>query len=175
LDRDGGNALQLTSGEGEAFPSCSPDGTWLTYGSLDPNNFGVWRMPIDGGSPVRIWDQFGYSWISPDGKSVLTRELSAAESKITIIPATGGQPISTFDPGEGYPRWSADGRSVLLQKTSGGVSNVWRQPLEGGAAKQVTSFQSDRIYEFAESRDGKKWAVSRFSTTSDVVMIKNLK
>jgi hypothetical protein len=64
---------------------------------------------------------------------------------------------------------------VLLQKTSGGVSNVWRQPLEGGAAKQVTSFQSDRIYEFAESRDGKKWAVSRFSTTSDVVMIKNLK
>jgi hypothetical protein len=63
----------------------------------------------------------------------------------------------------------------LFWKTSGGVSNVWRQPLDGGEAKQVTSFRSDRISDVAESRDGKKLAVARYSTTSDVVMIRDLK
>jgi hypothetical protein len=39
----------------------------------------------------------------------------------------------------------------------------------------VTSFRSDRISDVAESRDGKKLAVARYSTTSDVVMIRDLK
>ena len=63
----------------------------------------------------------------------------------------------------------------MFQKTSGGVSNVWRQPLDGGEAKQVTNFESDLINDVAESRDGKELAVARYSTTSDVVMIRDLK
>ena len=35
---DGGNALQLTFGGGEFFPSCSPDASWVTYGSMDPKS-----------------------------------------------------------------------------------------------------------------------------------------
>ena len=176
-DLDGGNARQMTSGEGEFGPSCSPDGTWLTYGSLDPKSTGVWRMPIDGGPPVRIWDVYGFSYISPDGTSVMVREISALENKIRVIRATGGQPLSTFDPGpeQQYIRWSADGKSLFFVKTSGGVSNVWRQPLDGGAPRQVTKFQSDRINHVAESRDGKKLAMDRYSTTSDVVLIRDLK
>ena len=176
-DLDGGNARQMTSGEGEFGPSCSPDGTWLTYGSLDPKSTGVWRMPLDGGPPVRIWDVYGFSYISPDGKSVMVRENYALQNKIRVIPATGGQPLSTFDPGpeQQYIRWSADGKSLFFVKTSGGVSNVWRQPLDGGAPRQVTKFQSDRINHVAESRDGKKLAMDRYSTTSDVVMIRDLK
>jgi serine/threonine protein kinase/Tol biopolymer transport system component len=175
VDLDGGNAKQLTSGAGEFGPSCSPDGNWLTYGSLDPRSYGVWRMPIDGGSPVRIWNEYGYSDISPDGTLVLVEEWMAMPRKVRIIPAAGGQPIATFDLGINYRRWSGDGRSFLFWKTTGSVSNIWRQPLEGGEAKQVTSFQSDLISSLAESRDGKKLAVSRYSTTSDVVMIKDLK
>jgi Tol biopolymer transport system component len=175
LDRDGGNARQLTSGEGEFGPSCSPDGNWLTYGSMDPKSYGVWRMPIDGGSPVRIWNEYGYSSVSPNGKLVLVDEFFAVPRKVSIIPATGGQPIRTFDLGQSVWRWSADSRSVLFWRTSGDVSNVWRQPLDGGEARQVTSFQSDLISDVAESRDGKKLAVARYSTTSDVVMIRDLK
>ena len=175
LDLDGSSARQLTSGEGEAGPSCSPDGTWITYGSLDPKTYGVWRMPIDGGSAVLIFNEYGWSSISPDGKLVLVNERFAATRKVSIIPAKGGQPIKTFDLGQGRWQWSADSKSLLFWKTSGGVSNVWRQPLDGSAAKQVTRFQSDRISDVAESRDGKKLAVARYSTTSDVVMIRDLK
>jgi serine/threonine protein kinase/Tol biopolymer transport system component len=173
LDLDGSNARQLTNGEGEFGPSCSPDGTWITYGSMDPKSYGVWRMPIDGGPPVRIWNEYGWSEISPDGRLVLVEEFSAVPPTARIIPAAGGQPIATF--GLEVGRWSADSKSLLLRKTVGGVSNVWRQPLDGGEAKQVTSFQSDRLSDVAESRDGKKLAVSRYSTTSDVVMIRDLK
>jgi hypothetical protein len=132
-------------------------------------------MPIDGGSAVLISNEYGWSSISPDGKLVLVNERFAATRKVSIIPAKGGQPMKTFDLGQGRWRWSADSKSLLFWKTSGGVSNVWRQPLDGGEAKQVTSFQSDRISDVAESRDGKKLAVARYSTTSDVVMIRDLK
>ncbi len=176
VDLDGGNARQLTSGAGEAGPSCSPGGTWITYGSMDPKTYGVWRMPTDGGAPVRIWNEYGWSSISPDGTLVLVDEWFAVPRKVSVIPAAGGQSIRTFEIGTIAPRrWSADSRSLLYQKTSGGVSNVWRQPLDGGEAKQVTSFQSDRISDVAESRDGKKLAVARYSTTSDVVVIRDLK
>ncbi len=174
-DLDGNNARKLTNGEGEFGASCSPDGTWLTYGSADPKTGGVWRMPIDGGPPARIWNEYGWTSVSPDGTLVLVDEWSGVPSKVRIIPATGGQLIRSFDLGMGNWRWSADSKSLLFWKTSGGVSNVWRQPLDGGEARQVTNFQSDVISDVAESRDGKKLAVARYSVTSDVVMIRDLK
>ena len=137
----------------------------------------MWRVPIDGGAPVRIWDQVGWSWISPDGKSVLVRELFVAEPKVRIIPATGGQPIRTFDPiselgGLGArQRWSADGAELLYVKTIGGVSNIWRRPLDGGQPKQVTSFTDQFIFAFAWSRDGKLLALSRGTQSTDVVLL----
>jgi serine/threonine protein kinase len=176
-DLDGGNVLQLTNGEGERAPSCSPDGSWLTYQSPDAKRLGVWRMPIDGGASVRIWDRQGWAEISPDGKSVL---VGWPETKLTIIPAGGGKPIGTFDPASELGRsavvhWSADPNALLYLKTVGGVSNIWRHPLDGGDAKQVTGFTTERITSFAVSRDGKRLVLARGTTSSDVVMIRDLK
>jgi len=137
----------------------------------------VWRIQIDGGSPVRIWDRYAYAEISPDGKSVL---VAPADGKVSIIPAEGGQPLKSF---EEVPRlgnfavvhWSADGAALLYVKTTGGVSNIWRLPLDGGEAKPVTAFTSQRITSFAVSRDGKRLALARGSTSSDVVLMRDLK
>ena len=178
-DLDGGNVRQLTSGESEFSPSCSPDGGWLAYYSTAPENRGVWRMPIDGGAPIRIWDQPSRPEFSPDGKSVLVREF-VAEPKVRIIPAGGGQPSRSFDAvselgGSRIVLWSADGTALLYVKTVGGVSNIWQRPINGGEPKQVTRFTSLRITAFALSRDGKRLALARGSSTSDVVLIKDLK
>ncbi len=178
-DLEGGNVRQLTNGEGEAGPSCSPDGAWLIYASLDSKSGGVWKMPINGGTPVRIWDRGGGSRISPDGKSVLVGEFLSGEAQVMIIPASGGQPIKTFDDVSSLVgrlvHWSADGTALLYVKTIGGVSNIWRRPLDGGQPKQVTSFTSQRITCFDVSRDGKRLALARGTTRSDVVLIKELK
>ncbi len=80
-DLDGGNVRQLTSGEGELVPSCSPDGTWLTYGTLDAEAARRMENADRRRRPVRIWDQYGWSRISPDGKSVLVRDRSGCRAK----------------------------------------------------------------------------------------------
>jgi Tol biopolymer transport system component/tRNA A-37 threonylcarbamoyl transferase component Bud32 len=176
-DLDGGNVRQLTNGGEEFQPSCSPDGTWLTYVSRHSKSLGVWRIPPEGGSPVRIWDQTDYSEISPDGKSVL---VTGANGKVTILPAGGGQPVKSIEkvPWLGYweiVHWSADGTALLYGKTVGGVTNIWQRPLNGDAPQQLTAFTTERITAFAVSRDGKRLALARGTTSSDVVLIKDLK
>lgn len=180
-DLDGGNLRQLTNGEGEVMPSCSPDGSWLTYASWltpDPKSRGIWRMSIDGGASARIWDFFPFAssaFVSPDGKSVLVPSESGA--KIHIIPAAGGEPIRSFDRASElgvWVHWSVDGAALLYVKTAAGVSNIWTRPLNGGGPKQLTAFTSQRITTFAVSRDGKRLALARGSTSSDVVLIRDL-
>jgi Tol biopolymer transport system component len=176
-DLDGGDVRQLTNGAYEFMPSCSPDGSWLTYRSSDSKSLGVWRIQIDGGSPVRIWDRYAYAEISPDGKSIL---VTGADGKVTIVPAGGGQPIRSLEEVPwlayfGVVHWSADGAALLYVKTTGGVSNVWRRPLDGGEPTLVTSFTTERITSFAVSRDGKRLALARGTTSSDVVLMRDLK
>jgi hypothetical protein len=57
----------------------------------------------------------------------------------------------------------------------GGVSNLWSQPTDGGLAKQITNFKTDRILTFAFSPDGRKLALARGKTTSDAVLINEAK
>ena len=100
--------------------------------------------------------------------------------KPSIIPATGGQPVKTFDrdPELGsLLGWAADSRTLLYMKISSGVSNIWQRSTDGGEAKQLTNFNSDQFPQLggvAMSGDGKKLAVARGSSTSDVVLIKDL-
>ncbi len=179
-DPDGGKLRQLTNGAGEWAPSCSPDGAWITYRAVDEKRGGIWRMPIEGGTPTRLSDRPGWSQISPDGTWVMTGGMNA-DDKITIIPANGGAPNQSFDPvselnsSETLVHWSVDGSAILYVKTIGGVSNVWQRPLKGGEPKQLTAFTSLRISSFAVSRGGSRLALARGSSSSDVVLIRDLK
>jgi hypothetical protein len=85
-----------------------------------------------------------------------------------------GTPFRAFDvpfTSGDYVQWSAGGRSLIYKNTIGGVGNLWNQPLDGGAAKQITDFKSDLIYYFAYSRDGKQLALARGNYTRDAVLI----
>ena len=65
-----------------------------------------------------------------------------------------------------------DGRGVAYAETG----NLWVQSLDGGPPRQLTRFTDGRpIMSFAWSRDGKRLAIARTSTTDDIVLIKGLK
>ena len=68
-------------------------------------------------------------------------------------------------------QWSPDGRSLLLFDTLRGVSNLSRQPVAGGAPVPLTRFDSDVIFRYTMTTDGKQLAVARGATISDVVLI----
>jgi Tol biopolymer transport system component len=52
-----------------------------------------------------------------------------------------------------------------------GYSNIWSYDLDTGASKQLTNFNSDRIYAYAWSPDYKQVACQRGTNVSDVTMI----
>ena len=72
-------------------------------------------------------------------------------------------------------RWTPDGRALRYIDTQGGVSNIWSQPLDGTKPVQLTNFKTGRIFNFDWSRDGKWLALARGTTTSDVVLISDLR
>jgi hypothetical protein len=46
------------------------------------------------------------------------------------------------------------------------VGNLWRQPINGGAHTQLTTFAAEETFDFAMSRSG-QLAISRGSSLSD--------
>jgi serine/threonine protein kinase/Tol biopolymer transport system component len=180
IDASGGNLTQITQGARDAVPFCSPDGKWLVYNSAEAGISTTWRIPIDGGTPQRLTEVNSYSpTISPDGESVayFLGEGSAASFRIrlAVIPASGGATLHEFDvlPRQyGKLRFTPDGQALAYSVLDDhGVANLWAQPLSGGPPRQITDFKTEKIFDYAWSRDGKQLAVSRGETSRDVVLL----
>ena len=93
------------------------------------------------------------------------------------MPFSGGKPKRVFRvPPAAQPSgrlvWMPDARSVVYATSPEGVSNIVAQPIDGGAPRQLTHYDSGRIFWFDISRDG-LLALSRGSESSDVVLIRN--
>ncbi len=182
INIDGSNLKQLTSGAGELNPFCSPDGQWVFYSASDSDNKTTrWKVPIDGGDPVRVtgpyWNILG---ISPDQKLIAygATEKSGGK-KIGIVSSEGGQPVQILDLSPTtMPRrmqWAPDGRAITYIDTRRSVSNIWSRPLDGSPPKPLTDFKTDAISTFAWSHDGKRLACVRGHGTNDIVLIGDIK
>ena len=184
VDLDGNNLAQLTNSEWDSLydgPGFSPDGKWVFYGKRGPEG-GIWKLPIEGGSPVCVFaaknkDYIGFPAVSPDGKILAFsyQDSSASPSMGVAIFAFETGSMQRFDIPVGPVQWLNDGHSFLYTKTEAGVSNLWNQPIKEGAAKQVTHFNDERIGGFSLSRDGKRLLMSRGRDSSDVVLIRDVK
>lgn len=177
---DGSNSQRLTQGKTDLEPTCSPDGKWAVFDSLESGQVTLWKVSIAGGAATEITNYGSeLAAISPDSRSIAFLDISNMQNvSIGVIPMSGGEPVKTFpykaDPPQGaaYLRWSPDGRSIDYVDVRKGVSNIWAQPVDGGAPRQVTHFNSGAIFNFAWSKNG-DLALSRGTETSDVVLIKN--
>jgi Tol biopolymer transport system component/DNA-binding winged helix-turn-helix (wHTH) protein len=177
MDIDGGGLKHLTRGQFDNFPSLSPDGRWVVYSSYRGDGPTLWKVSIDGGAPAQLSPAFANSpAVSPDGKwvSCFCKDGKDGRYKAALIPFEGGEPI--FIEGMEQPdfrilRWSPDSRALTYIATRQGASNIWSKPIDGGPARQLTSFTADRIFRFAWSRDGKFLACERGMVINDAVLI----
>jgi TolB protein len=181
MDIDGGNLKQLTRGAGDYYPTLSPDGQWVVYSSWTSGQPALWKAPIDGGEPTQISAKLAARpLVSPDGQWIACQYQAEPGSRIRIavLPFAGGEPVIVepmATPDFWIVRWSPDSRALTYIATRHGVSNLWSQPLDGGAAKQLTGFTTDQIFRFAWSRDGQYLACERGLVINDVVLLSSVK
>lgn len=181
MNIDGSNLTQLTNGDGEDSPHCSPDGRWVVYTRLERKGFDrptVWRISIDGGEPKQLTNEFTtFPVISPDGKWIAcTHSAPNQPGRIAIYPFEGGAPVKVFAhsvAGTPLIRWTPDGRFLTYDDNPIGPAKLWMQPVEGGEPKLLTEFISDRIFGFDWSPDGKRLAVVRGLWASNLVLLKD--
>ena len=142
------------------------------------------RIPIEGGSAVSLASGNIYgSRYSPDGKQVAFFVDDTDKGTIATINAADGSRLKSFDLAPGGSinyndysllHWSADGRALTYPLLVGGEMNLWSQPISGGPPRQITHFH-DRILAYDWSPDGKRLAITRARSSSDVVLISNFR
>lgn len=104
--------------------------------------------------------------ISPDGKgyafvSTVINEEKEYESQLYYQDLkTEAIKQWTFGKGKNsHPRFSPDGKQVVFQSDRSGIPQIWLLPLEGGEAKQITTFKNGAVNP-EWSKDGKYIALT---------------
>jgi Tol biopolymer transport system component/class 3 adenylate cyclase len=181
MNIDGSNPKQLTNSPQDLVwlgVNCTPDGKWVLY-RKNPPDLGIWKVPSDGGDPVRLTSTGGFAaTISPDGNMLAYSGGAAGpSSSLTVISLAGNTPEKHFNIGLGHTLanlpWTSDSLSFLYVKTESGVSNLWKQPISGDPPKQLTHFNSLSIDGFDLSKDGRLVMV-RGMHNSDAVLIRDV-
>lgn len=174
MNIDGTNPRQLTNNSDERWPRCSPDGKWVVYASI-VNPTGLFKVSIDGGTPVHLTDKTStYPAVSPDGSVIATGYFEAqGANKTAIYSFQGGDPLEILDFASFFISWTPDGRGLAYINQQG-ISNIVSQQMDGGGSlKQLTHFKDGVVVAFDWSRDG-ELVCSHKVITSDAVMLTDL-
>lgn len=186
MDREGSNPVQLTFGNSEShWPQFSTDGKFVIYEHFEPGvTATLWRVPIEGGPPVKVTDGFAVRpTVSPDGKWLGFWQNDGQPNtrwRLAVFSFETGKQVRTFEVAQTVQvnwdtllRWNADSQSLTFVDNRGGFENIWAQPIDGSPAKQLTDFKDRDIFSFDWSRDGSLVA-SKGVITSDVVLINDI-
>lgn len=172
---DGSDPTPLTFSDGNYYPSCSPDNQWVAYENVVNSEINVWKVPMNGGDPIKVGEKYRMPVFSPDSQFIACRSSVESVSRdVAIFSAQGGRPLRHVAiPIQEWQRiqWLPSGHELSYIKNENGYSNIWSYDLDTGASKQLTNFNSDRIYAYAWSTDYKQVACQRGTNISDVTMI----
>jgi dipeptidyl aminopeptidase/acylaminoacyl peptidase len=155
---DGGAPTQLTFGATNAGGpvSWTPDGRSILFSAnlsknweREPVNSEIYRIGIDGGTPVALTDRNGPDAspaVSPDGRHIAyigfdDKQLGYQNTRLYVMNVDGSDKrmlTGSFDRSVSSPAWGGDSRSIFVQSEDRGVSKVMRVGLDG-SIREVAS------------------------------------
>jgi Tol biopolymer transport system component len=158
--------------------SCwSPDGKWIVTGGSDATGPGLFKIPLDGGSPVRLvaGQALNPVW-SPDGSLIVY----AGTNVRTFAPLLAVRPDGTSVKlpeiilrrlGERV-RFLPDGKSLIYMGGLLASQDFWLLDLASMKSRLLTRLQNlAAMRTFDVTPDGKQIVFDRLRENSQVVMI----
>jgi Tol biopolymer transport system component/DNA-binding winged helix-turn-helix (wHTH) protein len=149
--------ISSTAGS-EYSPRISPDGQRIALTSDRSGFFELWVCDFPLGkdcarlTSFRGGDVGSPSW-SPDGRALVCDARVEGNADIYLIRIDASEPKRlTLEPSvEARPSWSSDGHWVYFRSDRTGRHEIWKTPVGGGDAVQVTT---DGGFEAFESSNG---------------------
>jgi serine/threonine protein kinase/Tol biopolymer transport system component len=166
--------------EVRGVPSWSPDGKWIAVAASEGKANPLFKVPVDGGTPVRLVDGVDSVisnpvW-SPDGRFILYSEGqgSATVRLQGITPDKRPFPLPEIwvgNTGDRY-RFLPDGKSLVVTQGVLWLQNFSLLDLATGRQRQLTKLARQIVMRsFDVSPDGKQIVFDRYRQNSDLVLI----
>ncbi|MCA1553074.1 MAG: hypothetical protein LC737_01715, partial [Chloroflexi bacterium] len=136
MSPDGSNATRLTDGRTSyLLPAWSSAAQQIAFAATTGSALQVWRMKLDGGDKVLLWEMsrtsqvvggwFSLTW-SPDGKRLLLVTVGggcAYDLYLLDVDSRNVNHLDTRQCGPIYPSWSPDGKKILRASY---INQNWR-------------------------------------------------
>jgi serine/threonine protein kinase len=189
--RDGKSRLHLLSADGaevqplsdlietEGAADWSPDGKWIVTGGRSAKETGLFKVPVDGGAPVRLvtGPALDPVW-SPDGSLIVYSGANVGSLAPLLAIRPDGTPI-TLPPiqvrregGGSRARFLPDGTALIYMQGLNPAQDFWLLDVKTKQMRQLTRLDvKGATPSFDVTPDGKQIVFDRLRDNSDVVLI----
>ncbi len=178
MHADGANARTVTNSlDLQGAPAWTRDGQSVTVAATDHGVPHLFRVPIDGHSPVVFVREYSVdpAW-APDGSFVVYSgpDIGTTFSVKAVTADTAPHPLPalTLTRGARHLAFLPGGKALLLLRGDIQHKDLWQIDLATGAERQLTRLPADfDIRDFDVSPDGHEVVLERMQERSDVVLI----
>ena len=148
----------IASTRRDNIPNLSPDGRHVVFVSDRSGESEIWVAAPDGSKANQLTSLGitpGFPRWSPDGTLIAFHGDPAARPDVLVVPAGGGKPhvLTTKMTNGGFPSFSRDGQWIYFAVVENGEARIWKMPVAGGDAVQVTNSVGTVAIESRDRRD----------------------